>query len=288
MSQASAPNWGLGRLSHRKAGVLDYEYEASAGEGACAYILDTGINAGHVEFEGRATYLTRFAGDSDEDGVGHGTHVAGIIGSRAYGVAKKAKLFSVKVLDEFGSGSTEGIINGLKYAVGDASFRAEQCPNGFVLNMSLGGPHDQVLNDGTAATVNAGIFVTVSAGNEATRAEDASPASEPSAFTVGATASDDSIAYFSNYGPMVDLFAGGVDITSSWTGSQNATKTISGTSMAAPQVAGLAAYILGRDGPMDVADLAEQLRDLATKGKITKLPTSVKTDNYLAFNGFRE
>ena len=95
--QSNAPNWGLGRLSHRVKGVTDYEYESSAGQGACAYILDTGLNAAHTEFEGRAKYLTRFSGESDEDGVGHGTHVAGIIGSKAYGVAKKAKLFSVKV-----------------------------------------------------------------------------------------------------------------------------------------------------------------------------------------------
>lgn len=276
----SSSTWGLARISHVALGSSSYTYDDSAGANTCAYVIDTGISTTHPEFEGRATFLANYAGDgSNTDGNGHGTHVAGTIGSKTYGVAKKTKLYAVKVLDASGSGTNSGVIAGINYVANDAKTRS--CPKGAVANMSLGGSKSTAVNSAAANVVSAGVFLAVAAGNEATDASGSSPASEATAYTVGATDSSDRLASFSNYGTIVDILAPGVSILSTWL--NGGTKSISGTSMASPHVAGLGAYILSLEGKITPAALSSRLTTLSTKNKITGLPSGTK--NYLAFNG---
>ncbi|KAF2840346.1 secreted protein 2 [Patellaria atrata CBS 101060] len=297
VTQTGAP-WGLARISHRARGFTTYVYDDSAGAGTCAYIIDTGIQTSHPEFEGRASFLANYAGDgSNTDGNGHGTHVAGTVGSKTYGVAKKTKLFAVKVLNAQGSGTNSGVIAGINFASTNSRQRTD-CPNGVVANMSLGGSKSTAVNSAVASGTSNGLFFAVAAGNSAANAANYSPASEPSACTVGATDINDRIASFSNYGAVVDIFAPGVNIISTWPTSSTVSphisslnisllilrkKTISGTSMASPHIAGLAAYLLRLEGPRTPAALCARIVQLATKNVITGLPSG--TVNALAFNG---
>jgi subtilisin family serine protease len=278
-TQSGAP-YGLGRISHADKGSTSYIYDTTAGAGTCSYIIDTGIYTAHPDFEGRATFLANYAGDgSNTDGNGHGTHVAGTIGSKTYGVAKKTSLYAVKVLDASGSGTNSGVIAGINFVASDVKTRS--CPNGAVANMSLGGSKSTAVNSAAAGVVSAGVFLAVAAGNEAQQAANVSPASEPTVFTVGATDSNDAFASFSNYGATVDGNAPGVNILSTWrTGGTN---TISGTSMASPHVAGLGAYLLGLNGKVSPASLTTTIKNLATKNKITSLKSG--TVNAIIYNG---
>jgi subtilisin family serine protease len=170
------------------------------------------------EFEGRASWLANFADNSDTDGQGHGTHCAGTIGSKTYGVAKKTKLFAVKVLDDNGEGTNSGVIAGMDFVVKDSA--GQVCPKGIVVNMSLGGENSKTVNAAAAAIVKAGLFLAVAAGNEAADASTSSPASEKSVCTVGATTIDDELAQYSNFGALVDILAPGTDIKSTWPGGR--------------------------------------------------------------------
>ncbi|KAK7946143.1 peptidase S8/S53 domain-containing protein [Apiospora aurea] len=273
-------DWGLARMSSKKAGSTTYTYDDSAGEGTCAYIVDTGIDIEHPEFEGRAEWLANYADKKDEDGQGHGTHVAGTIGSKTYGVAKKTKLFAVKVLGSDGSGTNSQVIAGMDFVVSDA--KGQQCPKGVVVNMSLGGTKSQAVNAAAADIIDAGIFLAVAAGNEAADAGTSSPASEESACTVGATTIDDELAEYSNFGKLVDILAPGTDIKSTWPNGK--TNTISGTSMASPHIAGLAAYLLGLgSAPTDPVELCAYMGKTALSGVVSQVPRS--TVNLLANNG---
>lgn len=279
-SQSGAP-WGLARISSQEPGGSTYTFDSSAGEGTCAYIIDTGIYAEHNDFGGRATFLKNFAGDGDDtDGNGHGTHVAGTIGGTTYGVAKKTKLFGVKVLDADGAGSNSAVIAGMDFVASEAS--SADCPNGSVANMSLGGSRSSAVNAAAAALVDAGVFLAVAAGNESQDAENSSPASEPSVCTVGATDNRDNMSDFSNYGSVVDIFAPGTDITSAWIGGSSQSSTISGTSMASPHVAGLGAYLLGL-GSQSPSSLCSYIAETANTGVLSGLPSG--TVNALAYNG---
>ncbi|OTB11953.1 hypothetical protein K445DRAFT_306670 [Daldinia sp. EC12] len=271
-------DWGLARLSSAEPGSTTYTYDDSAGEGTCAYVIDTGIEVDHEEFEGRAKFLNNFADDDDTDGNGHGTHVAGTIGSKTYGVAKKTSLFAVKVLDASGSGTNSGVIAGMDFVAKDAA--GQTCPKGVVVNMSLGGSSSTAVNQAAASIVDAGLFLAVAAGNEATDASSSSPASEKSACTVGATTKDDELAEYSNFGSLVDILAPGTDIESTWIGGS--TNVISGTSMASPHIAGLGAYYLGLD-----AASAESLCDYIAQSAISDAISGVPSDtaNLLANNG---
>ncbi|KAL2149063.1 hypothetical protein VTH82DRAFT_1749 [Thermothelomyces myriococcoides] len=293
VTQEDAP-WGLARISHRELGPTSYVYDDSAGEGTCAYVIDTGIYVDHnattltlqpQEFEGRATWLTNTIDSSDSDGNGHGTHVAGTIGGKTYGVAKKTKLFAVKVLNAGGSGTASSVIAGLEFVANDAPQRVAsgECPNGTVGNMSLGGGRSDAINAAAAAAVDAGVFLAVAAGNNGGDVSLISPASEPSVCTVGATDDADIRAYFSNYGSLVDIFGPGVDVLSSWIGGPDATNTISGTSMATPHVAGLGAYFLALLGYKDPEALCEYIKETATIGTVTDIPSD--TINAIAYNG---
>ncbi|KAK0547151.1 proteinase B [Tilletia horrida] len=252
--------WGLARISHRKAlgfGTFkEYLYDRQAGEGVTAYIIDTGINIKHNEFEGRARWGKTLASDGiDSDGNGHGTHCAGTIGSRAYGVAKKADLVAVKVLGSGGSGSMADVTQGVLWAAQNAAdlsakyasephSAAAQKHKGFVASMSLGGGRSIALNQAVDSAVESGLHFTVAAGNENSDACNVSPAGAKRPITVGASTVQDERAYFSNKGKCVDVFAPGLGIKSTWNTGPDSTNTISGTSMATPHVAGLVAYLL--------------------------------------------
>ncbi|KAI1153044.1 subtilisin-like protease PR1K [Nemania diffusa] len=276
-SQTDA-DWGLARLSSTSSGGSTYTYDDSAGEGVCAYVVDTGIDITHPDFEGRATFASNQVDSDNTDGNGHGTHVAGTIGSKTYGVAKKVALYAVKVLGADGSGSNSGVIAGMNFVVTDAPSR--DCPKGVVVNLSLGGGVSSAVNAAAAAVVSAGHFMAVAAGNEAADASTSSPASEPSVCTVGATDKTDALAYYSNFGSLVDILAPGSDIESTWPGDK--TNTISGTSMASPHVAGIGAYFLGL-GVSSPEDLCEYIASQAQTGVISSVPSG--TANAIIQNG---
>ncbi|KAI9240521.1 MAG: peptidase S8/S53 domain-containing protein, partial [Podila humilis] len=243
-AQQSPRSWGLPRISQRRLNLNSpYYYQNQAGSGVTAYVIDTGINTNHVEFGGRATMGANFIqGSPNIDENGHGTHVAGTIGGKTFGVAKKVRLVGVKVLARNGQGSYSGIIAGMDWVAQRA--RGSKA----VVNMSLGGGRSQAVDAAANRIKNAGISLFVAAGNDA-RADacNGSPSGAQGAFTVGATDRNDRIAQFSSWGRCVEAFAPGVNIASAWIGSSTAVNTISGTSMATPHVAGIAALLLSSD-----------------------------------------
>lgn len=271
--------WGLARISHRKRLGLStfnkYVYQGDGGEGVTAYVIDTGININHVEFEGRARWgKTMPQNDVDEDGNGHGTHCAGTIGSRKYGVAKKAELVAVKVLGSGGSGSMSDVTGGVLWAVEDAKkltaqFRANpqsvaaKKHKGFVANMSLGGGKSPTLDKAVNGAVTSGMHFGVAAGNENQDACNVSPAGASNPVTVGASTVQDERAYFSNKGKCVDIFAPGLNILSTWNTGNTSVNTISGTSMASPHIVGLLAYLLSIYGTDDFNLLTADAQQLS-------------------------
>lgn len=264
LTSQNPSTWGLGRISHRSRGSNEYIYDNTAGTNTDIYIIDTGIYAGHSDFGGRARAGANFVdGESSTDGNGHGTHCAGTTGSNTYGVAKRANLIGVKVLGSDGSGSNSDVIAGIQWAVNNA--RNNGRTGRSVISMSLGGAFDQSSNNAVAQAVQAGVFVAVAAGNDGKNAANYSPASESSACTVGATDINDNRASFSNFGSILDIFAPGVNIQSTWIGSSTATNTISGTSMATPHIAGLAAYLIALEGARSPAALCSRIQSLSTK-----------------------
>lgn len=294
--QRNAP-WGLARISHRDALTFrtfnKYPYADRAGADITAYIIDTGVNIHHVDFEGRAEWgATIPEGDPDEDGNGHGTHVAGTVAGRRYGVAKKAKIVAVKVLRSNGSGTMSDVVRGVQWvaeahAIAEAKIKStdKNKRRASVANMSLGGGYSRVLNMAVNAAVDAGVHFAVAAGNDNRDACDYSPASAEKAVTVGASTIEDERAWFSNYGKCVDVFAPGKDITSAWIGSNVATNTISGTSMASPHVCGLMAYLLSlEDEPQNVSpeELKQRIIDTATRDALDRIPKD--TPNLLIYS----
>jgi subtilisin family serine protease len=233
--------WGIDR-SDQPLRPLNNTYEyTDTGAGVTAYVIDTGILAGHTQFGGRASIGIDTVGDG-QNGVdcnGHGTHVAGTIGGTTYGIAKGVTIVAVRVLNCQGSGSYSGVIAGIDWVTGN---HAAGTPA--VANMSLGGSLSSALNTAVRNSILDGVFYAVAAGNSQQDACKYSPASTAEAVTVGATTSTDSLASYSNYGRCVDINAPGSSITSAWSTSTTATSTISGTSMATPHVAGAAALYL--------------------------------------------
>ena len=238
-SVQNGATWGLDRID-QTALPLNAQYQyTGTGAGIKAFIIDTGIRPDHSEFTGRlqAGYTAVADGNGTTDCNGHGTHVAGTVGGTTWGVAKSVALIPVRVLDCAGSGSYSGVIAGVDWVAASALRPA-------VANMSLGGGASSAVNAAVAGAVSKGVVMVVAAGNNNRNACQFSPASEPSAITVGATTSSDSRASYSNYGSCVDIFAPGSSITSAWNTASNAINTISGTSMASPHVAGVAALAL--------------------------------------------
>nr|A1XIH3.1 RecName: Full=Subtilisin-like protease 7; Flags: Precursor [Trichophyton equinum]ABD38558.1 secreted serine protease [Trichophyton equinum] len=255
--QDNVPSWGLARVGSREPGGTTYYYDSTAGEGTTAYIIDTGTDIQHEEFDGgRATWGENFADDMDMDCNGHGTHVSGTVGGRTFGVAKKSNIVAVKVLDCNGSGSNSGVIMGMQWATEDAQSKGADKA---VVNMSLGGAFSQTSNDAAKAIAEGGVFLAVAAGNDNVDAAEASPASEPSICTVAASTEQDGKADFSNFGQVVDVYAPGDGITSAKPGGGS--QVLSGTSMASPHVAGLAAYLigLGKGGGPQLCDTIKQM-----------------------------
>lgn len=260
----SGATWGLDRSDQRDLPLSGtYTYGAN-GAGVRAYVVDTGILSAHVEFGGRVApgYSAVDDGNGTSDCNGHGTHVAGTIGAATWGVAKGATLVPVRVLDCAGSGRMSGVIAGLDWVAAHATLPA-------VVNMSLGGGASATLDAAVANTVARGVGVVVAAGNDGQDACNISPAREPSALTVGATTSVDARASYSNFGACVDLFAPGSSIKSAWYTSTTATNTISGTSMASPHVAGVAALLLQSSPGATPAQVADAIKASATAGKVT-------------------
>ncbi|KAI1351437.1 oryzin precursor [Xylaria sp. FL0043] len=278
--------WGLARISSRVPNTTDYLYDDSAGEGTCTYIIDSGIYVEHPEFEGRATWGPSFVANDAKPTVdenGHGTHVAGTAGSKTYGVAKKTNLIAVKVLNAAGSGPTSQIIAGIQWVVDDA--KSNNRLNRSVANLSLGALAigNSTMSLAAGAAVEEGLFIAAAAGNSQTPVEFFSPAQYPTVCSIAATAQNDSRAYFSNYGNGIDLFAPGVGVISTY--NNGSTAVLSGTSMSAPHIAGLAAYLLALGGDRDPIALCERMRELATKNIVTD---SMSPNNMVAFNGVEE
>ena len=240
-SQSPTASWGLDRIDQRSL-PLDNSYTyANNGAGVKAYIIDTGINFTHEDFGGRAVSgVDTFDNDNDAtDCNGHGTHVAGTVGGSSYGVAKGVTLVGVRVIGCNGSGTYGGVIAGVDWVTADHAAGARA-----VANMSLAGPYDQGLNDAVTRSINDGVVYAVAAANNNTDACSFSPANVPAAITVGATTNTDARASYSDYGYCVDIFAPGSGITSAWIGSNTATNTVNGTSMATPHVTGASALVL--------------------------------------------
>jgi subtilisin family serine protease len=257
--------WGLDRIDQTPRRLnATFNYPDRAGTGVTAYIVDSGI-AAHSEFGPRLT--SGFTAITDNVGTGdcngHGTHVAGTVAGTKYGVAKQATLVPVRVLDCNGSGSWSGVIAGLDWIVEDH----EGLPA--VANLSLGGGISSTVDAAVKRVIDDGVTVAVAAGNSNTNACNASPARVPEALTTGATEKTDRRASFSNYGSCLDLFAPGAAITSAWHTTGTATNTISGTSMAAPHVAGAAALLLSKTPSLTPADVATTLTSTATPGMVT-------------------
>uniref|UniRef100_A0AAU2VKL8 S8 family peptidase n=1 Tax=Streptomyces sp. NBC_00008 TaxID=2903610 RepID=A0AAU2VKL8_9ACTN len=263
-TQDNPPSWGLDRIDQTEtAGDNAYTYPDSAGEGVTAYVIDTGVRITHEEFEGRASYGYDAVDDDDnaDDGYGHGTHVAGTIAGATYGVAKKAKIVAVRVLDDSGSGTTEQVVAGIDWVTAN-----HEGPS--VANMSLGGGADEALDAAVQKSIASGVTYGVAAGNESGDASESSPARVPEAITVASSTVDDEQSSFSNYGSLVDLYAPGSDITSAWNDSDTGSDTISGTSMATPHVVGAAALYLAGHPDATPADVSTALTDGATPDAI--------------------
>ncbi|MEV0985454.1 S8 family peptidase [Streptomyces sp. NPDC049949] len=264
-TQPGPPSWGLDRIDQHPLPLDNsYTYPDKAGEGVTAYIIDTGVRISHTEFGGRASYGFD-AIDNDntaQDGHGHGTHVAGTVAGNSYGVAKKAKIVGVRVLDNNGSGTTEQVVAGIDWVTQHAVKPA-------VANMSLGGGADSALDTAVRNSIASGITYGVAAGNESTDASSKSPARVAEAITVGATTSADAKASYSNYGSILDIFAPGSSITSSWGTGDTATNTISGTSMATPHVVGAAALYLSQNPASTPAQVRDGLVAAATPNVVT-------------------
>ncbi|MFN4893594.1 MAG: S8 family serine peptidase, partial [Bacteroidota bacterium] len=242
-----------------------------------AYIFDTGIRTDHVEFTGRRRSGYDAFGGTTNDGNGHGTHVAGTVGGTLYGIAKGVNLVAVRVLDNAGSGTNTGVIAGVDWAAGDHTTKPA------VGNMSLGGGASTALDDAVRRAIADGIVMVVAAGNSNVDASTSSPARTLEAITVGATTSTDTRASYSNFGSVLDIFAPGSSITSAWYTSSTATSTISGTSMASPHVAGVAALYLEAYPGSTPAQVQDGLKASATANVVTSPGTG--SPNLLLFSG---
>lgn len=258
----TAQSWGLDRIDQRSQPLSGtYTYNTTASN-VYAYVIDTGIYTAHTQFGGRATNVYDAFGGNGQDCNGHGTHVAGTIGGSGYGIARAVRLRGVRVLNCSGSGSTSGIIAAVDWVRNNRV-------NPAVANLSLGGGYSSSLNTAVNNLHNSGVFVAVAAGNSSANACNYSPASASSVYTTAASTSSDARASYSNYGSCVDGYAPGSSIRSAWIGSTSATNTISGTSMASPHVAGVAALYKATFGNASSSTIVSWINSNATTNVIT-------------------
>jgi len=285
------PIWNLERVSERQIDLTDskgYTFETSSGAGVTSYVIDTGVKINHNEFEGRASWGFNGIDSTNDDCNGHGTHVAGTIAGRLYGVAKKTTIVAVKVLNCGGSGTVSSVVAGIEWVVNNVRKPANA-------NMSLGGGNSAVLIEAVEEGVAAGIPFVVAAGNSNANACSYSPANAPNAITVGATTIEsgdsnyqtDVRSYFSNWGICLDIFAPGQLIKSAWIGSPDATNEISGTSMASPHVCGVVSLIQGDSPSLSPEAIRNVITGASTKNTINlACGTSAcnNSPNYLLFS----
>jgi subtilisin family serine protease len=270
------PPWGLDRIDQRDRPLsATYSY-TTTGAGVNVYIIDTGIRRTHTQFGGRA--FSGFSAINDGRGTndchGHGTHVAGTVGGSTYGVAKGVRLFAVRVLSCGGSGSTSGVIAGVDWVTANHVEPA-------VANMSLGGGISNALDTAVRNSIAAGVTYSIAAGNSSINASNTSPARVSEAITVGSSTSSDARSSFSNYGSVVDIFAPGSSILSAWYTNNSASRTLSGTSMAAPHVAGVAARYLQSTPNASPAQVRNEIVNNATTNRLSGIPSG--TANRLLF-----
>ena len=288
-TQTAAP-WGLDRMSNLKPRSSASTYASNkantfvyslsyAGAGATVYSIDSGIRISHAEFEGRASWgYNAIAGSPNTDENGHGTHAAGIVAGKTYGVAKKAKIVAVKVLDKGNTGSTTQLTAGLNWIRNNAK------PGLSVVTMSICGSNSPTVNTAVQNLINAGITVVVASGNNNANASGYSPANVATAITVGAVDTYDNEAPFSNFGSAVNLLAPGSLITSAWFASDTASNTMTGTSTATPHVAGLAAYLISQYGKLTPAQMWAKMSSVALNGQMKTMKAG--TPNRLAWNNW--
>lgn len=269
--------WGLDRIDQRDLPLNGTYNYTPTGSGVNAYIIDTGIRRTHSDFGGRAFagYDAIGDGQNSNDCNGHGTHVAGTVGGTTYGVAKSVRLYAVRVLDCSGSGSNSGVIAGVDWVTQNHVKPA-------VANMSLGGGASSALDTAVNNSISAGVTYAVAAGNSNANACNYSPARAANALTVGSTTSSDARSSFSNYGSCLDLFAPGSSITSAWYTSDTATNTISGTSMASPHVAGVAALYLQGNPTASASTVNAAIVNSSSTNKLTSIGTG--SPNLLLFS----
>ena len=272
----SNATWGIDRIDQASRPLSGTYTYTSTGSGVNAYIIDTGIRVTHTQFGGRASVAFDAVGDGRNgiDCNGHGTHVSGTVGGSTYGVAKAVRLFAVRVLNCSGSGTTSGVIAGVDWVTAH-----HISPS--VANMSLGGGVSTSLDTAVANSISSGVTYAIAAGNSNTNANTSSPARVGTAITVGASTINDARSSFSNFGSVVDIFAPGSSITSAWATSNTATNTISGTSMATPHVAGVAARFLQNNRTASPATVRNSIVNAASLNRLTGVPTG--TANRLLF-----
>ena len=279
ITQSPTPSWGLDRIDQRNLPLnTSYTYN-NTGAGVHFYSIDTGILPTHVDIAGRVGngFTSIIDGNGTMDCNGHGTHTTTTAAGTTYGVAKGMTVHPVRVLDCAGFGTTAGVIAGIDWVTQNRVLPA-------VANMSLGGPVSAAENAAVAASVASGVVYSVSAGNSGANACNQSPASEPSAITVGATRINDARAAFSNTGTCLDIFAPGVNIVAGYIGSNTATATLSGTSMSAPHVAGVAGLYLEANPGSTPAQVTSAIITNSTANKVTN--PGAGSPNRLLYMGF--